>query len=657
MGKKWDASGIAYNVDLWKECLRVLKPGGHLLAFSGTRTYHRMAVAIEDAGFNIRDMIEWIYACLSEDTEVLTTRGFKKYQDIKKDEIIACFDSTTEEIIYNKIKNFFIYDFDGKMVNIKGRTTDQLLTPNHKILIKEKKEKGHRKNKYYETDWLFKEVKNLTPHRGIKLPLAGKFNGTKSIGIEMAELLGWILSEGTINKRNGAIYICQTERYPENINRIRYLLKKTDLFYSETKGTYPYKDKTYTRHDFYIPSKKAEVIKKLIPNKKPTRELLELKRDELEALFNGLIGGDGSINKSSKGTLGAFYQKDINTLDWFQVLCLHLGYKSSQNNKKGSVSWGKKSWMAIDAGWFKKKITQVNYKGKVWCVEVPTGAFVARRNGKIFITGNSGFPKSLNIGKKYDQMRLKRFFKDNPEIKKQYDTAKKELKILNNKYHKELDKHNENNDNADTWDESTYEQTKETIELKEKIDQLEREIRSIEFQGNEREVIGEREVFGTARKVKGKKGIGASYTSAGTGVEFEEHTIIQDTKGNSEWEGFGTALKPAHEPIILARKPLSEKTIVENVLKWGCGGLDIDGCRIPISDSYEKKHLDDIARGQENATNGKFFGGKGKSQASSTDTQGRFPANICVSQRIDIAINDLLEAKSILLDKWQYPSV
>jgi len=62
MGKKWDNSGIAYNVDMWKECLRVLKPGGHLLSFGGTRTYHRMAVAIEDAGFEIRDMIEWIYA-------------------------------------------------------------------------------------------------------------------------------------------------------------------------------------------------------------------------------------------------------------------------------------------------------------------------------------------------------------------------------------------------------------------------------------------------------------------------------------------------------------------------------------------------------------------------------------------------------------------
>ena len=61
MGKKWDASGIAYNVNLWREALRVLKPGGHLLAFGGPRTYHRMTCAIEDAGFEIRDMLEWIY--------------------------------------------------------------------------------------------------------------------------------------------------------------------------------------------------------------------------------------------------------------------------------------------------------------------------------------------------------------------------------------------------------------------------------------------------------------------------------------------------------------------------------------------------------------------------------------------------------------------
>ena len=59
MGKKWD-----YEVpskEIWREALRVLKPGGHLLAFAGSRTYHRMAVNIEDAGFEIRDPVMWLY--------------------------------------------------------------------------------------------------------------------------------------------------------------------------------------------------------------------------------------------------------------------------------------------------------------------------------------------------------------------------------------------------------------------------------------------------------------------------------------------------------------------------------------------------------------------------------------------------------------------
>ena len=61
MGKGWDKSGIANDVTLWRECLRVLKPGGHLLAFSGSRTYHRMTCAIEDAGFEVRDQMMWVY--------------------------------------------------------------------------------------------------------------------------------------------------------------------------------------------------------------------------------------------------------------------------------------------------------------------------------------------------------------------------------------------------------------------------------------------------------------------------------------------------------------------------------------------------------------------------------------------------------------------
>ncbi|HEX8887094.1 MAG TPA: DNA methyltransferase, partial [Noviherbaspirillum sp.] len=62
LGRAWDASGIAYNVDLWSEALRVLRPGGHLIAFGGTRTFHRTVCAIEDAGFQVRDMLAWLYS-------------------------------------------------------------------------------------------------------------------------------------------------------------------------------------------------------------------------------------------------------------------------------------------------------------------------------------------------------------------------------------------------------------------------------------------------------------------------------------------------------------------------------------------------------------------------------------------------------------------
>ena len=73
MGKHWDTGAVAFNPDTWRHCLRVLKPGGHLAAFGGTRTFHRLACAIEDAGFEIRDSIAWLYGS-----------GFPKSLDVSK---------------------------------------------------------------------------------------------------------------------------------------------------------------------------------------------------------------------------------------------------------------------------------------------------------------------------------------------------------------------------------------------------------------------------------------------------------------------------------------------------------------------------------------------------------------------------------------------
>lgn len=89
MGKQWDTGEVAFAVSFWREVLRVLKPGGHVVAFSGTRTYHRMACAIEDAGFEIRDQLGYLYGC-----------GFPKSHNISKkaaQDICGCGAATLRE--------------------------------------------------------------------------------------------------------------------------------------------------------------------------------------------------------------------------------------------------------------------------------------------------------------------------------------------------------------------------------------------------------------------------------------------------------------------------------------------------------------------------------------------------------------------------------
>lgn len=91
MNKGWDNSGIAFNLNTWKQCYEVLKPGGYLLAFGGSRTYHRIACAIEDAGFEIRDTIMWLYGsgfpksmALDKSIEAKLTTGSGNKKDFFK---------------------------------------------------------------------------------------------------------------------------------------------------------------------------------------------------------------------------------------------------------------------------------------------------------------------------------------------------------------------------------------------------------------------------------------------------------------------------------------------------------------------------------------------------------------------------------------------
>ena len=136
-------------------------------------------------------------------------------------------------------------------------------------------------------------------------------------------------------------------------------------------------------------------------------------------------------------------------------------------------------------------------------------------------------------------------------------------------------------------------------------------------QGNEREVVGKK--GGKIDFSKTKKGDTSFYETAWDNKDYVE---LEITKGNSPYEGWGTALKPAHEPIVMARKPLSEKTVVNNVLEWGTGGINIDASRVGTTTKTNG--------GKANKENNRIAanGGYVNDVSSQEHNYGRFPANI-----------------------------
>jgi len=165
------------------------------------------------------------------------------------------------------------------------------------------------------------------------------------------------------------------------------------------------------------------------------------------------------------------------------------------------------------------------------------------------------------------------------------------------------------------------------------------------LQGNDREVV--------RTKPKQNDIRGGSYAGEN---QFERDYISVDiTKGQSPYEGWGTALKPANEPICVARKPLSEKSVAENVLRWGTGGINIDGCRVNFNGDKPKEcELVDF-RGDGSQMN---LNASGKERKTIEDRnyipneEGRFPANII----LDEIAGELLDEQSGISKSSPTPS-
>ena len=137
--------------------------------------------------------------------------------------------------------------------------------------------------------------------------------------------------------------------------------------------------------------------------------------------------------------------------------------------------------------------------------------------------------------------------------------------------------------------------------------------------GNERESLG---IDKSKARKNGREGNSMGKQQGQTG---------EITKGNSPYEGWGTALKPAHEPIVMARKPLSEKTVVNNVLEWGTGGINIDESRIGVESTDDIFAKNPHTKGGYGHGNASIYG-KSNGSENYNPSVGRFPANIILDK-------------------------
>jgi ribonucleoside-triphosphate reductase len=337
--------------------------------------YKQVKQMVQEFVFNLNVGSRWGSQCVSEDTEVLTENGWRKYDEIK-DEKIATFNLQNGRIELLKPERIASYDFDGYLVRLKNRTQEQLVTPNHRVV---RKKFNSEKFEFIEAQKLF-EFK--TP---ILVPLAGKTESKKEIDENLVKLFAWLVSEGCFSDgKRQRVMIYQSEKNKENCDEIREILRNLNLKWDETKKLSGFSKKRSVIR-FRLNQDSSRKIRKLINSKKIPRIIKKLSERQIKLFIDTYVKGDGFIEKNGRIRI---VTKDKDIRDSIQELCSLCGYGSTNNLRENNV-W--QITIIRNPVASITKLDRVRYKGKVWCPTTKNGTFIARRNGKVFITGNTPF--------------------------------------------------------------------------------------------------------------------------------------------------------------------------------------------------------------------------------------------------------------------------
>lgn len=345
----------------------------------------------------------WIwrqYACYSSDTEVLTRTGWKLHQEVALDDEVCCFNLETEGQEWRHPSHVHSHPYTGDMVNINGGAKsplDVLVTPNHRMVTR------HGYNPLPVEPWSFREAGTLSTSKWL-LPYAIGADNTGDGGdVTFARFLGWWISEGSL--AYGAPVLTQ------NVGKVSERMRETvdDLGY-DANCIVQDGSARGRQSCMHLRLRGATDLGKWLEEqcggKTRVKHLppcvfswsLEARR----ALLEALIDGDGTRHTEDRSS---YFTTSPQLADDVQRLAISLGQSgrliriAGVNEKhapwKYVVHIGDRKYVTVQA----RNFSTVPYSGMVYCLTVPTGAYVTRRNGRMAVAGNSAFWDDVRIGR------------------------------------------------------------------------------------------------------------------------------------------------------------------------------------------------------------------------------------------------------------------
>ncbi len=343
--------------------------------------YKEVKQALQEFLFNINVPTRVGFQCLSADTEILTPDGWKGYTGVKKGDEIYTFNLEEGTIEKKCVNHIFAREYEGVMYNLKNRSQDQLVSPRHRIV-----------RKVFNTDRYklepIEETIEFMSH--LSVPVKGEnVNPEFEIDDRQIKLLAWALSEGTIEKDGSyrvGIYQSQTA-HPENYEEIIDLLETQELEYTTRIHT-----SLGTCTHIRLSPTSSKTVHKLLDSKtkKLPSFLFNLSKRQAKLFLDTYIKGDNLEEKFRR----KITVTDKETLDGLTAIAVLAGYNFNVKERK-AAGISKKLQYVITLSETKhdyiQEIKPLKYKGVIWSVNTENETVIARRNGQVFITGNTPF--------------------------------------------------------------------------------------------------------------------------------------------------------------------------------------------------------------------------------------------------------------------------